>query len=94
MTTMLDVKSLSKVEKLRLLETLWTDLSSDEASVTSPAWHETALNEARQLHAEGKGVLFRLVGGKGTTSRISLVRIRILDLRRDREWITRQLTGE
>ena len=41
---MLDVKSLSKVEKLRLLETLWIDLSSDEASVTSPAWHETAFS--------------------------------------------------
>jgi hypothetical protein len=54
MTTMLDVKSLSKVEKLRLLETLWVDLSRDEASVTSPAWHETALNEANRLQAEGK----------------------------------------
>ena len=54
MTRMLDVKSLSKVEKLRLLETLWTDLSSDEASVTSPAWHETSLNEASRLYAEGK----------------------------------------
>ena len=54
MTTMLDVKSLSKVEKLRLLETLWTDFSSEAASVISPAWHETALNEACQLHADGK----------------------------------------
>jgi hypothetical protein len=54
MITMLDGKSLSKVEKLRLLETLWIDLSSDEASVTSPAWHEAALNEASRLHEEGK----------------------------------------
>ena len=54
MTTMQDIKSLSKVEKLRLMETLWIDLSSNEASVTSPAWHETALNEASRLYAEGK----------------------------------------
>ena len=54
MVATLDVKTLSKTEKLRLLETLWSDLSSDDTSVPSPAWHQEALREAEQLHAQGK----------------------------------------
>jgi len=49
-----DVRSLSKVEKLRLIETLWADLSVEEAAITSPQWHQDALHEAERLHAEGK----------------------------------------
>jgi hypothetical protein len=34
---------LPRVEKLRLMEALWDNLSHDEAEVESPAWHEAAL---------------------------------------------------
>jgi len=50
----LDVKTLSKVEKLRLLESLWAELSVDDSGVASPQWHQDALQEAERLHAEGK----------------------------------------
>ena len=50
----LDVKALSKVEKLRLIETLWADLSGESSEIASPPWHQEALQEAERLHAEGK----------------------------------------
>jgi len=41
--------NLPRAEKLRLMEALWEDLSSDSDSVQSPVWHEEALRntEAR-----------------------------------------------
>ena len=50
----IDVKTLSKVEKLRLIETLWADLSVEDAGIASPQWHQDALRESERLHAEGK----------------------------------------
>jgi hypothetical protein len=50
----LDMKKMSKSEKLRLLEALWIDLSVEEHDIVSPSWHEEALLEAERLHAEGK----------------------------------------
>ncbi|MES2695197.1 MAG: addiction module protein [Verrucomicrobiota bacterium] len=46
---MLPLKSMTKVEKLRAMEELWTDLSKDEASFDSPQWHVAELRgtEAR-----------------------------------------------
>lgn len=54
MATALDVSSLSKNEKLRLLETLWAELTGDDSQVPSPAWHRTALEETRTLYEQGK----------------------------------------
>lgn len=50
----LDVKALSKVDKLRLLEALWADLTGDGADPDSPPWHQQVLEETDRLHAEGK----------------------------------------
>lgn len=49
----LDVKTLSRTDKLRQLESLWADLSAEDDSITSPAWRGYALKEAEELHAEG-----------------------------------------
>ena len=54
MNAELDVRSLSKLEKLRLIETLWADLALDDADINSPQWHQNALHEAEQLHSKGK----------------------------------------
>jgi hypothetical protein len=35
------------------MESLWVDLSSNEAKVISPAWHRTALQEAERLVKSG-----------------------------------------
>jgi len=39
---------LPRVEKLRLMEALWDDLSHEAAEVDSPSWHEAVLREAGQ----------------------------------------------
>ncbi len=56
MGAQIEVKRLSKPEKLRLIEALWADLSSDDSDVASPPWHQDALREAERLHAEGKAI--------------------------------------
>jgi len=45
---------MSREDKLRAMETLWADLSRDEARVASPAWHADALRETERLIKEGK----------------------------------------
>ncbi len=50
---MLPIEQLLRVEKLRMMEALWDDLSRDESSLASPAWHGDALREAEQLLASG-----------------------------------------
>jgi hypothetical protein len=54
MPTALPLKSMTKVEKLRAMEELWTDLSKDEDRFDSPHWH---LRELRTTEA-------RVVAGK------------------------------
>ena len=44
---------LSRPEKLRLMEALWTNLSEEAESFESPPWHETALRETEARVAEG-----------------------------------------
>ncbi len=45
---------MSRQEKLRLMESLWTDLSHDERELASPAWHASALAETAQRAAAGQ----------------------------------------
>ena len=50
----LPLKKMTRSDKLRAMEALWTDLSSDDAKVNSPAWHADALKETEHLVREGK----------------------------------------
>jgi hypothetical protein len=43
MQNIIDIKHLSKVEKLKVMEALWEELSMDEEDLESPAWHQEAL---------------------------------------------------
>jgi hypothetical protein len=54
MPTLLPLKTMSRVEKLREMEALWADLSQEEKKLKSPAWHQTALREAEQAVKSGK----------------------------------------
>ncbi len=47
------VLGLPRLEKLRLMETLWTNLSNQTGSIESPQWHETALHETESRLADG-----------------------------------------
>ena len=50
----LNLSEMSRAEKLRVMETLWTDLSKDDSLVQSPPWHAEKLKEAEALHKAGK----------------------------------------
>ena len=45
---------MSRADKLRAMEALWTDLSRDEAELDSPGWHGDILRETEQLVRAGK----------------------------------------
>jgi hypothetical protein len=48
------LRKLPRAEKLRLMETLWEELSRSEDELESPAWHAGELAETERRLAEGK----------------------------------------
>ncbi len=50
----LEIQQMPRLEKLKLLEILWADLSRDEAELESPAWHADALRETADRVARGE----------------------------------------
>lgn len=48
------VRKLPRAEKLRLMETLWEELSRVEGELESPAWHAEELAKTEQRLAEGR----------------------------------------
>ena len=54
MPIVLPLKRMSRDEKLRAMEALWADLSSNEDQFESPEWHEEALREAERPVKTGK----------------------------------------
>lgn len=49
----LELDKMSRSEKLQTMETLWADLSRDDASVESPSWHRDVLKETEQSFVSG-----------------------------------------
>ena len=45
---------MSRLEKLKLMELLWDQLSRPDDALVSPAWHADALQETEQRLAEGE----------------------------------------
>ena len=54
MKDILEIKQMSREEKLRIMEALWEDLSSEDQSIQSPAWHESLLQETEQRVQAGQ----------------------------------------
>ena len=54
MITAIELKHLSRQEKLMIMESIWDDLSRDENLVESPEWHRDALMETEKLLNTGK----------------------------------------
>jgi len=50
----LPLDQMSRIEKLQAMEVLWEDLSRNESSVDSPAWHAEALKKAEALVKSGE----------------------------------------
>jgi hypothetical protein len=50
----LPLEKMTIAEKLRVMETLWSDLSRDEAQLESPEWHGAVLRERAARVKQGK----------------------------------------
>lgn len=50
----LPLSKLSIAQKLDLMETLWADLSQDNKTLKSPAWHDTVLKDREEAYGAGK----------------------------------------
>ncbi len=48
-----EIKRLSHIDKLRVMEALWKDLSGDEEKYDSPAWHEDTLKKTEKRMNDG-----------------------------------------
>ncbi len=54
MNTINEIKSMSREEKLKVMEALWEDLSRDEEKLASPDWHGDALRETEKRVTAGE----------------------------------------
>lgn len=60
MPATLDLKQMSRPEKVRLMEEIWRDLSADEQEVESPSWHGEIIAERIAKVEEGKAIFLTL----------------------------------
>ena len=49
-----ELRKLPREEKLKIIETLWSDLAADEETFESPAWHAEELSKTERELAAGK----------------------------------------
>lgn len=54
MQNTIEIKHLSRKEKLRIMEAIWEDLSNEEEDVESPDWHKKALQETDRRFSSGQ----------------------------------------
>lgn len=54
MAIALPIHKMSRAEKLGAMEALWVDLSRDDKSLKSPAWHKEALRQTERRVAAGE----------------------------------------
>ena len=60
MPATLDLKQMSRPEKVRLMEQIWQDLSAHEQEVESPLWHGEIIAERTAKVEEGKASFLTL----------------------------------
>ena len=49
-----ELRKLPRAEKLKIIEALWTDLTANDDSFPSPAWHEQELRKAEADFEAGR----------------------------------------
>lgn len=49
-----ELRQLPSLEKLKIIETLWSDVVRDDDSFPSPTWHEDELQKTEQDYKTGK----------------------------------------
>ncbi len=53
MTVQEQISQLPRNEKLKLLESIWSDLSTPDSDFESPSWHEAELEKTEKRLSEG-----------------------------------------
>ncbi len=56
----LEIKKMSRIERLQAMEALWDSLLDDELEMESPEWHEEILEERKKLIKTGKAEFLSL----------------------------------
>ena len=56
MATLLPLDKMTRIQKVRAMNELWTDLTCDSDSLPSPAWHAVELKKRKAKAAAGKVV--------------------------------------
>ena len=54
MQNTIEIKHLSREDKLMVMEAIWEDLSNEEDQVKSPDWHKKALQETEHRYCSGQ----------------------------------------
>ena len=54
MQSTIEISTLSREEKLRVMEDIWEDLSREEVEIESPDWHQNALQQAEIRMSSGQ----------------------------------------
>ena len=63
-----EIKSMSRVEKLQMMELLWDELCHEEEEPESPVWHESVLAERQKKIQSGKATFLSVEEVKGRFS--------------------------
>jgi hypothetical protein len=56
----LEIKKMSRIERLQAMETLWDSLLDEEAEIESPEWHRDILGERRRKIETGEAEFISL----------------------------------
>ena len=64
MPNTIDIKQLSRKEKLRVMEAIWEDLSHEDEQVDSPDWHKKVLLETEHRIGLGQEIVVDLQDAK------------------------------
>lgn len=54
MQNTIEIKHLSREQKLMVMEAIWEDLLNDDEPVKSPDWHKKALQETEHRYCSGE----------------------------------------
>jgi putative addiction module component (TIGR02574 family) len=52
--TTLEIKKMSRIERLQAMEALWDSLIDEESELESPEWHRDILEERKRKIENGK----------------------------------------
>ncbi len=49
-----ELRKLPNIEKLKIVESLWSDLTAEEAEIPPPHWHEAVLRKTEAEYLAGR----------------------------------------